>query len=276
MNTKIDNPKVFSGKKNQKKCISVERYVKGEISEERLTEGEILITVEGQIMLSTGHGQPQAIQDGMLVFLFPDMNFCLSSLSESITIRLKINNLMEINGRFHTEESGATLPDAAFPCMEMKQEMEAYVNTILAYHKGGIENPSLYDVKTKELLILLEEYYPEQELASFFRSLSSSNPRFSRFVLENYHKIKTVKEFAEKANVSVSGFEKEFRKTFNMPPYKWMKQKRTELLLYQISYGDKPLKVVCEECGFSSASQMSDFCKKEWGLPPGKIRRGKL
>ena len=55
-----------------------------------------------------------------------------------------------------------------------------------------------------------------------------------------------------------------------------MKQKKAEHLFNQIRYNEKSFKEICEECGFSSTSQMNDFCKREWGIPPGKIRENAI
>ena len=103
--------------------------------------------------------------------------------------------------------------------------------------------------------------------------LLSKDARFHEFVLRHYRKVKTVREFAELCNSSVSNFEKRFNKAFGMPPHKWMQQKRVNQLYHEISATDKPLSQIAKEQRFLSLSQFNDFCKKHFGYPPGKMRR---
>ena len=277
MDEKTASLKVAIGQKNHKGNISVGYHGCGEKCQERLTEWEILILVEGRAVLSDGNGREQAMHAGMMVFLSPGGGLLLSFPVDSVTIRVDADGLEGAAGRLFTgDDDGTMSTEGAFPTMDMKPEIRPYVDSVLAYHGDGIDNPSLHGLKARELFILLGEYHTERELAVFFRNGPGPNPGFSSFVLGNYRQVRTVKEFAQRANVSLSGFEKEFRRAFGTSPYRWMKQKRMEHLLSQISRGDKPLKVICEDCGFSSASQMNDFCKKEWGITPGKLRSGKL
>ena len=270
--------KVDSVQKNRKGNISVGYHGCGEKCQERLTEWEVLILAEGRATLSDGHGREQDMHAGTMAFLSPGGGLRLSFPADSVTIHIDASGLEGTGGRLFAEgdDDGAMSTEETFPTMGMKPEMRPYVDSVLAYHGDGIDNPSLHGLKARELFILLGEYHTERELATFFRHGPGPNPGFSSFVLGNYRQVRTVKEFAQRANVSLSGFEKEFRRAFGTSPYRWMKQKRMERLLSQISRGDKPLKVVCEDCGFSSTSQMNDFCKKEWGVTPGKLRSGKL
>ena len=277
MDGKTAGLKVDSVQKNRKGNISVGYHGCGEKCQERLTEWEVLILAEGRATLSDGHGREQDMYAGTMAFLSPGGGLHLSFPADSVTIRVNADGPEGAATRlFAGGGDGSGHPEEAFPTMDMKPEIRPYVDSVLAYHGDGIDNPSLHGLKARELFILLGEYHTERELAAFFRNGPGPNPGFSSFVLGNYRQVRTVKEFAQRANVSLSGFEKEFRRAFGTSPYRWMKQKRMEHLLSQISRGDKPLKVICEDCGFSSASQMNDFCKKEWGITPGKLRSSKL
>lgn len=49
---------------------------------------------------------------------------------------------------------------------------------------------------------------------------------FKDFVLANYKQVKDVKDFAEKAHLSLSTFNRRFRENFNASAHQWLVSKR--------------------------------------------------
>lgn len=144
---------------------------------------------------------------------------------------------------------------------------------VLACELGGYH--SLMKNKVQELFLMLKICYPKEELTSFLCPVFSYNYEFTLFILNNYYKVKTVGELAELSALSLSGFEKEFRKVFGTSPYRWMLNKKTKKLLHDISATDKLFKVIAEEYEFVSLSQLGDFCRKHFGASPREIRNKK-
>lgn len=72
---------------------------------------------------------------------------------------------------------------------------------------------------------------------------------------------------------SLSTFNRDFRKTFNVTPQKWLTIKRLELAHYQISeHAKKPVDVYLE-VGFEDLSHFSFAFKKHFGYVPTTISR---
>jgi AraC-like DNA-binding protein len=72
---------------------------------------------------------------------------------------------------------------------------------------------------------------------------------------------------------SLSTFNRDFRKTFNATPQKWLTKKRLELAHYQISeYAKKPIEVYLE-VGFEDLSHFSFAFKKQFGYIPTSLSR---
>ena len=77
------------------------------------------------------------------------------------------------------------------------------------------------------------------------------------------------------ANYSTSGFIKKFTRSFNESPYKWISHYKANRILYEINAERKPLKEIYTAYKFSSMPHFISFCKKQYGLTPGKIRKDK-
>ncbi|HEY5749264.1 MAG TPA: helix-turn-helix domain-containing protein [Chryseolinea sp.] len=73
---------------------------------------------------------------------------------------------------------------------------------------------------------------------------------------------------------SLSTFNRDFRKTFNATPQKWLTRRRLELAHHQITvYMRKPVDVYLE-AGFEDLSHFSFAFKKLFGYPPTAFVRG--
>ena len=238
-------------------------------------EGQLIILFEGQINLSVNLKRERLLPVGQLFFL-PPGDYCeVTAVEKCRFIVYKLKGKMRESELLNLEEMYYKRYDFKedFNPISMKQEIWDYLQDFLIHIHNGIEKEEYYEIKTRELFFLIDNYYTKKEVAGLFCPLLSRDSNFTSYVLANYEDVKTVKEFAENANMSLSTFEKTFRKTFGMPAYKWMKQKRLKRLFYEITCTSKPLKQIMEECGFPSQSQLNDFCNKNFGLPPGKMRK---
>lgn len=96
---------------------------------------------------------------------------------------------------------------------------------------------------------------------------------FSDFIYSNYRKVRNVQELADLSFYSLSGFEKKFRRTFGISASKWLKQKLSMEILYEITKTSKQFKEISLDLGFSSPSHFNNFCKSLLGKTPREIRK---
>lgn len=82
------------------------------------------------------------------------------------------------------------------------------------------ENPcSKYiDLKCKELVFLITNFYPLPQLGSFFYPISTYTESFHYFVMQNYSNVKNVEEFAHLGGYTTTTFRRLF-KTSMVCPY---------------------------------------------------------
>ncbi|MGX5688311.1 helix-turn-helix domain-containing protein [Arcticibacter tournemirensis] len=71
---------------------------------------------------------------------------------------------------------------------------------------------------------------------------------------------------------SLSTFNRDFRKFFNVTPQKWLTEKRLELAYYQLTAKKKKPTEVYLETGFEDLSHFSFAFKKRYGVAPSQLR----
>jgi AraC-like DNA-binding protein len=78
---------------------------------------------------------------------------------------------------------------------------------------------------------------------------------------------------AKKVNYSISGFEKRFKRVFDMSPYQWIQAQRAQAIYHEIHCSSKTFAELGYDFGFSSPSHFSNFCKQMFKETPGRLRK---
>lgn len=163
--------------------------------------------------------------------------------------------------------------NCVFYPLPIEKTLEDFLNTTITCIEGGVEVVNYYEFKFRELLVLMRRFYTPEELAMLFCPVLKSDSGFIDFVLENYGKVKTVNELAEMSHYSLSAFNKHFREAFGQPPYAWMKHQKAMKLFNRIKNSDDTMQQISDDFGFSSLSQMTNFCKVNFQCTPTQIRQ---
>ena len=74
---------------------------------------------------------------------------------------------------------------------------------------------------------------------------------------------------------SLTTFKRDFKKSFNTTPQKWLTQKRLELAHYHFVEKNKKPIDVCYEVGFENLSHFSYAFKKQFGYAPTELLEGR-
>lgn len=86
----------------------------------------------------------------------------------------------------------------------------------------------------------------------------------------------TLPELAALAGLSPWHFNRAFKQTFGLPPYRWLASRRIERAKLLLADVTLPIQEVAVACGFGGVSQFSRRFKLATGLPPGAFRRALL
>jgi len=247
----------------------------GELKKEAVLFTEVILITEGTLLLSYDHFFDYKVTKGKVILIPPGCDLTLRAGSRVSAFIVRIKEAVRICQGYTIDNivEKETIWDTKLSTLAIKPQVGYFLAFLKDNIESGLSNPGYLSLKADELVFLLKAYYTTEELRKLFLPLLSKDARFHEFVLRHYRKVKTVREFAELCNSSMSNFEKRFNKAFGMPPHKWMQQKRVNLLYHEISATDKPLRQIAKEQKFLSLPQFNDFCKKHFGYPPGKMRK---
>lgn len=259
--------------------IRIVRHAKNGSYRNRSDEG-IFVAVRHGCMTLAASGFSMRVPSGNLVFIPPGVHYEAVFHADTCLVLFSLERHVDFCEHFLSVEQDGyrackqvdTPPP--FTTLALDGRMWIFMDSVLAYCGMDRVDARLFDLKVEELFYLMGITCSRDELESFFSPLLGSDASFTYFVLKNHDKARSVTELAERYNLGLSSFEKEFRRVFGDSPYRWMKRKKADRLLERIRHSGRQFKEISEEFGFSSITQLSDFCRRELGLPPGKLRNG--
>ena len=153
----------------------------------------------------------------------------------------------------------------------MNERLWEYALTVSEYLFDGISSPRFMRMKAFEFMHLLQFYYARELLTH--ERFSQAQREFEGFLgreggwREN--------RIAAIAGLSTSRFGVKFKEVFGTSPYQWMMSRKSEQIYHKLVYGSESLREISEEFRFGSVQHFNDFCKKRFGMTPGKLRSQK-
>jgi AraC-like DNA-binding protein len=153
-------------------------------------------------------------------------------------------------------------------------QMNHLVKGVVDYLSEKVRPCGRYiDLKCQELMYILINYYPVQQLSMFFYPISTYTESFHYFVMQNYDKVKNVEEFAHMGGYTTTTFRRLFKNMYNVPVYEWILDKKREGILNDLQYTRNRISVISAHYGFDSLSHFAHFCKDSFGDTPRALRR---
>lgn len=266
-----------------KPAIQVHELSAKEYVERNALLGKIIFLLEGELVCSFATYNNYTLESRQMLFLPPGYSFTLraEATARFLLVRLpgKIQfcecYLLEsltrqtIGMEMEKEESEGSAPFL----LEMNQAMNTYTDSLVLFMGKGLCCKYYFETRIKELFYLLRAFYPKEELAHFFWNALSTDSSFSHFAANNYHKYKTLSQMAEAMNMTLSGFEKRFKRVFSISAARWINEQKSKKIYHAICNEQASFKELSQRFGFSSKSTFNDFCKRNLGETPGKIRK---
>ena len=235
----------------------------------------IVLIIMGEIRFCINGSQMVCKKGDMKVFSCGDYEYTVTESCKLLIIL--INNslpLIDNNMLVQLSDEGHIHSDSfdEYRKLHMSSELWLFVISLLGFIKDDINCRSIYDLKIKEFFYILWIYYTKEELSMFFGQIISADMLFSSFVMENFQKYKSIKTFAGGLNCTPQTFSKKFKAIFGKTAYKWLKGKKSEVILRSIISSNKSFKEIANEFNFSP-QQLNNYCRREFGENPSEIRK---
>ena len=107
--------------------------------------------------------------------------------------------------------------------LPIRKSLNHVLRQVTFYLDAGLKYRHM--MKRQEIVLVMKSFYSRSELASFFAGIVGMGKQFENFVMENYKKVKKVKEFASLCHLSERAFSRKFNVKFGQSPYQWMQEK---------------------------------------------------
>lgn len=242
---------------------------------------KLVFLLKGKVLFSLGRFTDYPVNRGQILYLPTDYGFICKAKENSTLLVMHIQGYTRFCDDYHfkdLEKNFANVPKCSESnimkpaVLEINEAIEKYLESLLKYMDLGAKCKSFYQIKIKELFYIFRWFYPKETLMEFFQCALKGGDEFAGYIMNDGHKYKSVGELAEAMNYTVSGFEKRFKRVFGISPYKWMMNQKAERIFHQVRTTDLTFKQICSDFGFTSLSRFNDFCKNNFGKPPGDIR----
>ncbi|PWT74573.1 MAG: AraC family transcriptional regulator, partial [Bacteroidetes bacterium] len=93
----------------------------------------------------------------------------------------------------------------------------------------------------------------------------------AEFMLKNYTFNIAIERFAYLTGRSLATFKRDFQKAFNMPPQKWLLEKRLKQAHFLIAEKNCKPSDIYLEVGFENLSHFSNSFKQHFGYSPSSV-----
>ena len=166
------------------------------------------------------------------------------------------------------------IPDTIIP-IETDRILTTYFQSLLQYFTRS-QSPSraLLKLKFEELIVHLMTHAEFNVLRCYFQEICSRSKQSVSEIMEyNFCSNLSLEEFARMCARSLSGFKRDFKKQYGIPPGRWLREKRLEHSKFLLENANLNIGEVCLECGFENRSHFIREFRKKYGTPPGVYRR---
>lgn len=154
--------------------------------------------------------------------------------------------------------------------------VQSFFQSMVPYFESAREpDPSLLELKFKELVLTIADNPHNSELLSYFCSLLQEPQTLAlqRVMEDNFCYNLKLEEFARLSNRSLSAFKRDFQKQFNSTPGKWLMEKRLNHAMHLLSNAGKSVAEASFESGFENPAHFSRVFRNQFGVSPASVKK---
>ncbi len=141
-------------------------------------------------------------------------------------------------------------------------------------HKYSLQEERISTLEIQSLIqYIIARIIDEKEI-----DISEDNHQINRllpaldFINQHYRERISLSQLADKCHYSPNYFNRLFRSTLNIPPLKYIQQRRIEDASRLLSYSSKPIKEIACEVGYDDPAYFSRIFHQTYQISPGGFR----
>jgi len=277
--------KCYNYDHREKPQIEVAKTLAGETKEITVTESEIVFFIDGKMRFSFNDLPDYEGVSGEFVFLPAGGKYSVTAISDSYAVIFRLNKAINLCENFmidklfrhlETTNNSRSRTDGSLSALEIIPPLWYLLRGVSDCIEDGIKCRYFFDMKIKELLLLMRIYYTKEQLCDFFYLILSADTAFSEYVRLKWDQYESIEELAKSMHYTRRQFSTRFIKIFGMNPNKWIMEVRAGKVYNEITSTHKQFKQIAAENMFYSDAYFTKFCKIMFGGTPSEVRAGKM
>nr|WP_197528749.1 AraC family transcriptional regulator [Maridesulfovibrio salexigens] len=158
--------------------------------------------------------------------------------------------------------------------IKVTEQVSIYLSSMLSLFDSPLgKNDDFLRLKVNELLHYIYTASGNDEFVSFLVACRNSSRGDLSAVMERYfNKNISLETVAELSGRSLSSFKREFKKTFNTTPARWIRERRMSWAEQLLRNSAKSITEISYESGYESLSHFSTLFRKNYGVTPREYR----
>jgi AraC-like DNA-binding protein len=197
------------------------------------------------------------------------LNYPKHGLShKSVAMHLKLERLKDYYNKNEPQSQGEPIPPPSFRTFEQHPLLKSCLSSLIPYFELKEKLPgAIASLKIEEAIHILRTIEPsiDHMLANF---AEPGKIDIANFMEKNYMFNMPMEKFGYLTGRSLTTFKRDFKKTFQTTPQKWLTQKRLKLAHYQIREKKRKPSEVYLETGFENLSHFGYAFKNFFGYAP--------
>lgn len=154
--------------------------------------------------------------------------------------------------------------------------IHAFYQSMLPHFDAGREpDPSLLELKFREIVLTIAENPANIELLSYFSSLLQEPATVSiqQIMEENFQYNLKLEEFAQLCMRSLSAYKRDFHRIYKTTPGKWLLEKRLDHAMHLLKHLGRTVSETAFESGFENPSHFSRAFRQHFGVTPASLKQ---
>jgi len=268
---------MFTNYSDQNKKIEIIRLKSDEAHSLQFGYSVMCFVVSGVVEVASKN-IPKRNLDKEEVLMVPFHTPCLLYAQEdSIILKIMLlpNVIVDDKMPFMMmlDEFGVMKRDLDYGVLPSNPRITEFATTLISYTDEKLYSNELFDAQISLLLHIMKVFYNHKELTEFFSPIYSNDLEFTIKIYESLENVKNLKGLAKALNYSTSGFEKRFKKVFDVSPYEWLLEQKSKKIYHEIISTKKTFSELAYEYDFSSPAHFNNFCVRYFTITPGMLRR---
>ena len=162
-----------------------------------------------------------------------------------------------------------------FRPLQVTSQIKLFEEQMISYLLAAKKIPCdyLYDLKQKELFIILTYNYTRKELAEFFYPVLGYGTSFKQRFQAIYKNGLSISEIASMMNMSLRTFSRKFYIEFGEPARYWLLKQKAKNIKLKLSIPGTTIFDIILEFDFTDMSHFTKFCKHFYNCTHAELMR---